>query len=156
MDLLAAAANNKTDKDFAFKKNAPFRSCISKMNNTLIDNAEDLNIVMPMYNLLEYSQNYSMTSGRLCNYYRDEIDEIHDKASDDKSFEYKTKIVGNKPERSGNKADANRPPVPTLNIEVTILPKYLSNFWRSPDLSLTNCEIEIDLSLTKDCIDRTK
>ena len=56
----------------AFKNNAPFKSFISKTNSTLINNAEDLDIVMPMYNLLEYSQNYSMTSGSLWNYYRDD------------------------------------------------------------------------------------
>ena len=47
---------------------------------------------MPMYNLLEYSQNYSMTSGSLWNYYRDKIDDVDDNASDGKSFEYKTKM----------------------------------------------------------------
>ena len=64
IDLLAAAANetDKAQKNFAFKNNAPFRSWISKINSTLIDNAEDLDIVMPMYNLLKYSLNYSMTS----------------------------------------------------------------------------------------------
>ena len=49
---------------------------------------------MPMYNLLEYSQNYSMASGSLWNYYRDETDDVDDNASDGKSFNYKTKIVG--------------------------------------------------------------
>ena len=52
---------NRRNKNLTFKNNAPFRSCISKINNTLIDNAEDLDIVMPMYNLLEYSESYSMT-----------------------------------------------------------------------------------------------
>ena len=82
IDLLAAAAdeNDKAEKDVAFKNNAPFRSCISKFNSTLIDNGEDLDIVMPMYSLLEYSQNYSM------NYYRDEIDDVDDNAADAKSF----------------------------------------------------------------------
>ena len=56
----------------AFKNNAPFTNCISKINNVLIDNAEDLDIVMPMYNLLEYSRNYRKTTGRFWNYYRDE------------------------------------------------------------------------------------
>ena len=67
LDLLVAAANenDKAEKEVAFKNNAPFRSCISKINNTLIDNVEDLDIVMLMYNLLEYSQNYSMTSRSL-------------------------------------------------------------------------------------------
>ena len=76
---------NKRNKKLTFKNNAPFRSCISKINNTFIDNAEDLDIVMPMYNLLEYSDNYSMTSGSLWNYYRDEI---NDDANEIKSFEY--------------------------------------------------------------------
>ena len=69
IDLLAAAAdkNNKVEKNVAFKNDAPFRSCISKINSALIDNAEDLDIVMPMYNLLEYSQYYPMTSESLWN-----------------------------------------------------------------------------------------
>ena len=65
--LFAAAANenDKSQKNVAFKNNAPFRSCISEINSTLMESAEDLDIVMSMYNLLEYSQNYSMTSGSL-------------------------------------------------------------------------------------------
>ena len=70
------------------------------MNNTLIENSEDLDIIMLMYNLLEYSQNYSMTSGSLWNYYRDEINNIKDNASDGKSFKYKTKIVGKTTKKS--------------------------------------------------------
>ena len=60
--------NNK----LAFKNDAPFTSCISTINNTLIDNAEDLNIVMPMSNLLEYNKNYRKTTEGLWNCYRDE------------------------------------------------------------------------------------
>ena len=60
------------DKKLALKNNAPFISCISKINGELIENAEDLDIVMPMYNLLEYSLNYRKTIGSLFNYYRDE------------------------------------------------------------------------------------
>ena len=78
-----------------FKNNAPFRSCISEINNTLIDNAEDLDTVM-----LEYIRNYSMTSGSVWNYYRDKIDGVDGNASQSKSFEYKTKITGKTPERS--------------------------------------------------------
>ena len=66
---------NKRNKKLTFKNSAPFRSCISEINNTFIDNAEDLDIGMPMYNLLEYSNNYSMTSGSLWNYYRDQIND---------------------------------------------------------------------------------
>ena len=57
--------NDVHDKKFAFKNNAPFVSCISKINNKQIDNAEDLNFVMPMYNFLEYSINYSKTTESL-------------------------------------------------------------------------------------------
>ena len=76
---------------------------------------------MLIYSLLEYSQNYSMTSGSLWYYYIDEIDDVDDNASDGKLFEYKLKIVGNTPERPGNEGDANRPPVPTLHVEFTLL-----------------------------------
>ena len=62
----------KRDKKLSFKNNAPFRSCISKISDTFIDNEEDLNIVIRMYNLLQYSDNYCMTSGSLWNYYRDD------------------------------------------------------------------------------------
>ena len=89
-------------KKLAFKNNAPFVSCISKINNTLINNAEDLDILMPMYNLLEYSKNYSKTTGSFCSYYRDEPNSglggadnnISYSIKDSKSFDYKTSIAG--------------------------------------------------------------
>ena len=90
--LLPAAANenDKAEKNVAFKNNAPFRSCISKINSTLIDSAEDLDIVMLMYNLLEYSQNYSMALGSLWNY-RDKFDDPDDNASDGQYINIKQK-----------------------------------------------------------------
>ena len=119
---------------------------------------KNLDIVMSMYNLLEYSQNYSMTSGSLWNYYRDGIDDVDDNASDGKSVKNKTQIVGKTPERpekSENPGDADRSPqpaVPTLHVEVTIPPKYLGNCWRFLDLPIINCEIQLHLSWTKDCV----
>ena len=62
-----ADANN-TNNNVIFKNCAPFTNCISKINNTEIDNAECIDIVMPMYNLIEYSDNYSKTSGSLWQY----------------------------------------------------------------------------------------
>ena len=56
----------------AFKNSTAFTNCISKINNVLTDNAEDLDIVMPIYNLLEYSKNYRKATRSLWNYYRDE------------------------------------------------------------------------------------
>ena len=64
--------NEKRNKSTACENNAPFINCISKINGIKIDNAEDLDVVMPMYNLLEYSKNYRKTTGSLWNYYRDE------------------------------------------------------------------------------------
>ena len=93
------------NKKLVFKNNAPFRSCISKVNNTFIDNAEHLHIVMPMYNLLEYSDNYSMASGSLWNYYGDEVNDNENKNDNannrinnnkiitNKYFEYNAKII---------------------------------------------------------------
>ena len=69
-----------------FKNNASFTSCIPKINNTLIDNAEDLDIVMPMYHLLESSKNYSKGTGSLSNYYRG----VNHSNRGSKSFDYKT------------------------------------------------------------------
>ena len=62
---------NKRNKNLAFKNNAPFIKCISKINGVKIDNAEDLDVVLAMYNLLEYSKNYRKITGSLWNYYRD-------------------------------------------------------------------------------------
>ena len=66
----SSSYSNTIEKKFAFKNNAPFLSCVSKINGKLVENAEDLAVVMPMYNLLEYSKNYQKTSGSLFNYYR--------------------------------------------------------------------------------------
>ena len=65
-----AAANN-ADKKVIFKNCAPFTNCISEISNTQIDNAKDIDIVMPMYNLIEYSDNYAKTSGSLWQYCKD-------------------------------------------------------------------------------------
>ena len=95
-----AAANNAAKK-VIFKNCAPFTNCISKINNTQIDNAEYIDIVMPMYNLIEYSDNYSKTSGSLWQYCK-EIPVVNnagnivdfDGANTTDSFNFKTKITG--------------------------------------------------------------
>ena len=68
----AAERADERDKGVTFKNCAPFTKCISRINNTDIDNAHDIDIVMPMYNLIEYSENYSKTSGSLWQYYKDD------------------------------------------------------------------------------------
>ena len=81
-----------------FKNCALFIYCKSEINNTEIDNAKDIDIVMSMYNLIEYSNNYSKTSGSLWQYYEDDP---HDNLSDSESFKSKVKITGNTP-NNGN------------------------------------------------------
>ena len=73
---------------------------------------------MPLYNLLEYSQNYSIKSGSLWNYHRDKTDDVDAGASDGKSFKYKTNIIRKTPEKPKNPGEADPPPAPTLNVEV--------------------------------------
>ena len=126
------------------KNNAPFISCISKINGELVENAEDLDIAMPMYNLLEYSKNYEKTSGSLFNYYRDEPKEhtlsvgnnaVNISIRNSKSFDYKAKIVGSLADGELEK-----------DVKIAIPLKYLGNFWRSLDIPLINCETTLILS----------
>ena len=91
---------NKQSKNLAFKNNAPFINCISKINAAKIDNAEDLDVIMPMYNLFEYSKNYRKTTGSLWNYYRDEPS--NPLSTNSESFKYKTNVVGKTPEDNGS------------------------------------------------------
>ena len=69
---------DRENKPVILKNNAPFVSCITRINGELIEDADDLDIVMPMYNLLEYSKNYRKTIGSLYNYYRDELNDDAD------------------------------------------------------------------------------
>ena len=115
---------NKRNKNLAFKNNAPFINCISKINGVKIDNAEDLDVVMPMYNLLEYSKNYRKTTGSLWNYYRDEPS--NPLSSNSESFKYKTNIIGKTPEDNDSLTD----------VKVVIPLKHLSNFWRALNITL--------------------
>ena len=131
---------NKWNKNLAFKNNAPFISCISKIDGVQINNAEHLDIVMSMYNLLEYSKNYRKATGSLWNYYRDEPS--NPLSSDSESFKYKTSIVGKTPEDNDS----------LTNAKVVIPLKHLSNFWRSLNIPLINCEVELILTWSKNCV----
>ena len=93
---------DRTNRPLILKNNAPFISCISKVHNELIEDAEDLDIVMPMYSFLEYSKNYRKTIGSFYNYYRDELSDDNDndnfgniKVVNSEAFKYKNKIIGN-------------------------------------------------------------
>ena len=146
------------NRQVILKNNALFISCISKINGVLVENVEDLDIVMPMYNLLEYSENYSKTSGSLWNYYRDELtDETNDDNGPNKnviyskSFKYKTSITGstyNVPTRitgaDGNpvsNSNYDRNKRGTKEVEMAVPLKHLRNFWNGLNMLLVNCEV---------------
>ena len=112
-DNAAARQADERDKGVIFKNCAPFVKCINRINNTEIDNAKDIDIVMPMYNLIEYSDNYSKTSGSLWQYYKNDP---NDNITGSESFKSKIKITGKTP------ADSN-----TRDVEIIVPLKFLEN-----------------------------
>ena len=166
-------ANNITDKKnrpLILKNNAPFVSCITRINGELIEDADDLDIVMSMYNLLEYSKNYRKTIGSLYNYYRDELSNNADddnfdniKVVNSNTFKYKMKIIGNTYDvdaRIPNPDGAGQIDNPIYNVnkngtqkvELAIPLKYLGNFWRALNIPLISCEVSLELKWDKNCI----
>ena len=144
--------NNTYDKKKTFKNNALFTSCISKINNTLIDNAEYLDFVMLMYNLIENSKNYSQITESLWNYYRDEQNcetegNINYSIEDSKSFDYKTRITGR---LEGKNAEEE------VKLLLSKMLKNLSNFWRALDIPLIKCEITLMLTWSENCVITSK
>ena len=122
----------------AFKNCAPFTNCITEINNTQVDNAKDIDIVMLMYNLIECSDNYAKTLGSLWQYYRDEPD---DNLADSESFKSKIKITGKTPDDDNEK-----------DVEIMVPLKYLSNFWRTLEMPLINCEVNLILTWSSTCV----
>ena len=130
----AARHADERDKGVAFKNCASFTNCISEINNTQVDNAKDINIVMPMYNLIEYSDNYAKTLGSLWQYFRDEPDDNND-VDQSKSFKSETKTTGKTP-NNGNEKD----------VEIMVPLKHLINFWRTLEMPLINYEVNLILT----------
>ena len=133
-----------------FKNNAPFINCISKFDGVKTDNPENLDVVMPMYNLLEYSKNYRKTTGSLWDYYRDEpnsgIDadnNITHSILNSESFNYNGNFMENGVTQ--NNLIKN-------NVKIVIPLKNLSNFWRSLNIPLINCEVELILTWFRNCV----
>ena len=154
-------ANNIRDKKnrpLILKNNAPFVSCITRINGELIEDADDLDIVMSMYNLLEYSKNYRKTIGSLYNYYRDELsndagDNNFDsiKVVNSNTFKYKNEIIGNKynVNAGADGYDVNKNV--TQEVELAIPLKCLDNFWRALNIPLISCEVSLELKWHKNC-----
>ena len=136
----AARQVDERDKVVIFKNCAPFTNCISEINNTQIDNAKDMDIVMPMYNLIEYRDNYAKTTGSLWQYFRDEP-VADDDIEYSESFKSKQKLTGKTP-NNDNKKD----------IEIMVPLKYLSNFWRTLEMPLINYEVNLILTWSSTCV----
>ena len=164
--IITVTGNHPRDRQnrpLILKNNAPFISYITRINGELIEDEDDLDIVMPIYNLLEYSKNYRKTIGSLYNYYRDELSDDNDndsfgniKVVNSKAFKYKNKISGNTYNvnstilnPAGN-ARINNPNYVANNsgkksIELAIPSKYLGNFWRA--LNKSNEEATLRLGI---------
>ena len=131
----------------ALKNCAPFTKCNLEINDEHIDAAENLDIVMPMYNLIEYSDNYQDSSATLYQYKRDEPPEANaiDNLTVDNSnsFKYKVSLLGN-PVVADN--------IAKRSVKVVVPLKYLSNFFRSLEMPLINCKIKLNLTWKKECV----
>ena len=95
---------NKRNENLASENKTPFINCISTINGIKTDNAEDLDVVISMYNLLEHSKNYGKTTGSLWNYFKDEPS--NPLSFNSESFKYKTNIVGKTPENNDSLTNA--------------------------------------------------
>ena len=143
----AGAAANNDDKKVIFKNCAPFTNCISEINNTQIDNAKGIDIVMSMYNSREYSDNYAKTTGSLWQYCKNiparnndnEIVIFRANNTTD-SFNFKVKFIG----QTGDDG--------TKDVEIIVPLKYLSNFWRILEMPLINCEVNLILTWSSTCV----
>ena len=147
-NIAAADANaNNTNKKVIFKNCVPFTNCIREINNAQVDNAKDTDIVMPMYNLIEYSDNYAKTSGSLWQYCKD-LPPVNNnnaivnfiEANLTNSFNFKVKITG----QTGDDG--------TKNVEIMVPLKYLSNFGRTLETPLINCKVNLILTWSPTCV----
>ena len=147
-NAVTAEAPTNVDKKVIFKNCAPFANCLSKINNAQIDNVEYADIVMPMYNLIEYSDNYSKTSGSLWQYCKEipavnnaRVIVIFNGVNATDSFNFKAKITG----KTNDDGDIE-------NVEIMVPLKYLSNFWRTLEMPLINCEVKLILTWSACCV----
>ena len=133
--------NKPANSVVAFKNCASFRACDVTINDEHVEKAEHLDIVMPMYNLLEYFDNYQDSTGSLYQFKRDEPpDDNANVANNTTSLVYKSKLIS---ETDNNNVN---------NVKLVVPLKYVSNFFRSLDMPLVNCKIDLELTWHKDCM----
>ena len=149
VDGTIRAANAVNATRLALKNCAPFTKCNLEINDEHVDTAENLDIVMPMYNLIEYSDNYQDSSATLYQYKRDEPPDNNGNLTADNStsFKYKVNLLGNIAA-----ADPDNVRVGRLNVKVVAPLKYLSDFFRSLEMPLINCKIKLNLTWKKEFV----
>ena len=146
------------NRQLILKNNATFVSCITRINGELIEDADDLDIVMLMYNLLDYCKNYRKTIGLSYNYCREELtnDNSNNFANrnvvNSETFKYQNKIIGNTYNINAGVDGYNAKKEGTQKIELAKPLKYLVNFWRALNFPLINCEVYLDLKWNKNCV----
>ena len=143
--IRGTGGNNNTS--LVSKNSAPFTKCNLEINDEHVDAAENLDITMPLYSLIEHSDNYQDSSATLYQYKRDETPEanaINDLTTDtSSSSKYKVDLLGN------SFLDGN---IAKRSVKVVIPLKYLSNFFRSLEMPLINCKIKLNLRWKKECV----
>ena len=133
--------NKPANSLVAFKNCAPFRTCDVTVNDEHAEKAEDLDIVMPMYNLLEYADNYQDSTGSLYQFKKDEPpDDNANVANDTTSLVYKSKLISGTDDNNDN------------NVNLVVPLKYVCSFFRSLEMPLVNCKINLELAWHKDCM----
>ena len=151
VDGTIRATNAVNTTRLALKNCAPFTKCNLEFNDEHVDTVENLDIVMPMYNLIEYSDNCQDSSATLYQYKRDELpedDAVADLTADNSdSLKYKIKLLGNVTEGAGDVAGVRR-----LNVKVAVPLKHLSNFFTPLEMPLINCKIKLNLTWKKECV----
>ena len=146
VDVTIRAGNTNNNTKLALKNCAPFTKCNLEINDEHVDTAENLDRVMPMYNLIEYSDNSQDSAATLYQYKRDEPqDDLANNLTTNtsSSFKYKVNLLGN-PNVVGN--------VARKDVKIVVPLKYLSNFFRSLEMSLINCKIKLNLTWKKECV----
>ena len=134
----AAVQADERNKGVIFKNYTEFIDCISEINIIQVDNANDLNVAMPMYSLIEYSDNYLERSGSLWKYY---IDKSIAAIVNSESSKSKLKITGKTPANSNTK-----------DVEIAVPLKYQRNFCRTLEMPLIKCEVNLILTWSAYCV----
>ena len=147
-------ADIAADTNVAFKNFAPFTRCVTHINDEHVKTAENLDIIMYMYNLIEYSDNYADSSGSLYQFKRDEspmnnagnpLNLVLDNST---SFKYKAIPLG----KADDDDDDDGNDRSLKNTKIVVPLKYLSNFFRSLVMPLINCKIHLELNCNNDCV----